>query len=105
VTISVFFLIVMMMSNLINTKASAVIFTPIAAGLARQLGVDPAIFGIAVAFATNSAIVSPIAHPATLLVMGPGHYRFVDFVVAGLPLTILQWLVFSLFGTWYYHLA
>ena len=104
VTISVFFLIVMVVSNLINTKASAVIFTPIAAGLARQLDVDPAIFGIAVAFATNSAIVSPIAHPATLLVLGPGHYRFVDFVNAGLPLTILQWLVFSFFAAWYYHL-
>jgi di/tricarboxylate transporter len=104
VTISVFFLIVMVVSNLINTKASAVIFTPIAAGLARQLGVDPTIFGIAVAFATNSAVVSPIAHPATLLVMGPGHYRFVDFVNAGLPLTILEWLVFSIFAAWYYHL-
>jgi di/tricarboxylate transporter len=34
--------------------------------------------------------------------MGPGHYRFGDFVVAGLPLVILLWLAFSAFVPWYY---
>jgi di/tricarboxylate transporter len=34
--------------------------------------------------------------------MGPGHYRFVDFVVAGLPLVLLLWLAFSMFVPWYY---
>jgi di/tricarboxylate transporter len=34
--------------------------------------------------------------------MGPGHYRFMDFAVAGLPLVILLWLAFSLFVPWYY---
>jgi di/tricarboxylate transporter len=34
--------------------------------------------------------------------MGPGHYRFMDFVVAGLPLVLIVWLAFSLFVPWYY---
>jgi len=102
VALSVTFLFLAVISNLINSKAAAVIFTPIAASIARQVGVDPVIFGIAVAFATNSAMASPVAHPATLLVMGPGHYRFVDFITAGMPLIIIQWLVFSFFMPWYY---
>ncbi|HEY6336771.1 MAG TPA: SLC13 family permease [Alphaproteobacteria bacterium] len=104
-TLSIFFLILAIISNLINSKAAAVIFTPIAASIARQVGIEPVIFGIAVAFATNSAMASPVAHPATLLVMGPGHYRFVDFIIAGLPLIVIQWLVFSFFMAWYYHIA
>lgn len=103
-TLSAIFLIVTLVSNMINVKASAVIFTPIVVGLAREFGVDPMIFAIAVAFAANSAIASPVAHPATLLVMGPGHYRFVDFLTAGLPLTFITWIVFSLFMPWYYAL-
>jgi di/tricarboxylate transporter len=102
--LSFFFLIVMLVSNLINNKASSVIFTPIAVGLGHELGVDPMIFAIAVAFAANSALASPVAHPATLLVMGPGHYRFKDFLIAGIPITIITWIAFTLFVPWYYGL-
>jgi di/tricarboxylate transporter len=94
----------MLVSNLINNKASSVIFTPIAVGLGHELGVDPMIFAIAVAFAANSALASPVAHPATLLVMGPGHYRFKDFLIAGIPITIITWIAFTLFVPWYYGL-
>ncbi|MFI5021479.1 MAG: SLC13 family permease [Alphaproteobacteria bacterium] len=102
--LSLFFLIVMLVSNLINNKASSVIFTPIAVSLGQQLGVDPMVFAIAVAFAANSALASPVAHPATLLVMGPGHYRFKDFLIAGTPITIITWIAFTLFVPWYYGL-
>jgi len=104
VTLSLFFLVVTLVSNLINNKAGSVIFTPIAVSLGRELGVDPMVFAIAVAFAANSALASPVAHPATLLVMGPGHYRFRDFLVAGTPITLLTWLAFTLFVPWYYGL-
>ncbi|HLI13601.1 MAG TPA: SLC13 family permease [Alphaproteobacteria bacterium] len=104
-TLSIFFLIVAVISNLINNKACAVIFTPIAVSLAHQLGQDPIVFAIAVVFATNSALASPVAHPATLLVMGPGHYRFRDFIIAGTPMVILNWVVFSLFVPQYYGLT
>ncbi|MFI4988829.1 MAG: SLC13 family permease, partial [Alphaproteobacteria bacterium] len=57
--LSLFFLIVMAVSNLINNKAGSVIFTPIAVSLGHQLGVDPMVFAIAVAFAANSALASP----------------------------------------------
>ncbi len=45
--------------------------------------------GVAVAMAASASFASPISHPANLLVMGPGGYRFGDYLKLGLPLTIV----------------
>ena len=45
--------------------------------------------GVAVAMAASASFTSPISHPANLLVMGPGGYRFGDYLKLGLPLTIV----------------
>ena len=79
-------------------------FTPIAVGIASNLGVDPTAFVFAVVFGANCSFATPIGYQTNLLVMGPGHYRFADYARAGLPLTILIWLTFSLFAPWYYQL-
>jgi di/tricarboxylate transporter len=46
-----------------------------------------------VAVSASSSFASPLSHPAHLLVMGPGGYRFMDYVKVGLPLTIISLLV------------
>jgi di/tricarboxylate transporter len=46
-----------------------------------------------VAIAASSSFASPLSHPAHLLVMGPGGYRFVDYLKLGVPLTVLALLV------------
>lgn len=102
--LSVFFLTVALFSNAISTKACAVLFTPIAVGIADALAVPVAPFAVAVIFASNCAFASPIGYQTNLLVMGPGHYRFVDFIRAGLPLIFLIWIAFSLFAPIYYGL-
>lgn len=102
--LSVFFLTVALISNAISTKACAVLFTPIAVGIADALAVPVAPFAVAVIFASNCAFASPIGYQTNLLVMGPGHYRFVDFIRAGLPLIFLIWIAFSLFAPVYYGL-
>jgi di/tricarboxylate transporter len=104
VVLSVFFLLTAVMANIISSKACAVLFTPIAIGIAHQMGVDPVIFAVAVVFAANCAFATPVGYQTSLLVMGPGHYRFGDFVRAGAPLVILLWLTFTLFAPWYYGL-
>lgn len=104
VVLSLFFLLVAGLSNLISTKTAAVLFTPIAVDIAHQLGVPSVPFAVAVIFAANCSFASPLGYQTNLLVMGPGHYRFADFFRAGLPLIILLWLVFSLFAPWYYDL-
>jgi di/tricarboxylate transporter len=102
--LSVFFLTVALISNAISTKACAVLFTPIAVGIADALAVLVAPFAVAVIFASNCAFASPIGYQTNLLVMGPGHYRFVDFIRAGLPLIFLIWIAFSLFAPVFYGL-
>lgn len=46
-----------------------------------------------VAMSASSSFASPMSHPAHLLVMGPGGYRFIDYVKIGAPLTIITMLV------------
>ncbi len=104
VVLSAFFLLVGGLANIISTKATAVLFTPIAVGIAREIGVPVEIFAVAVIFAANCSFASPIGYQTNLLVMVPGRYRFMDFVKAGLPLLFIVWLVFSLFAPWYYGL-
>ncbi len=104
VVLSAFFLLVALLSNVLSTKATAVLFTPIAVGVAHAIGAPVEPFAVAVVFAANCSFASPVGYQTNLLVMGPGRYHFVDFVRAGLPLIFLLWIVFSLFGPWYYGL-
>lgn len=105
VTLSAFFLLVAAFTNVISNNATAVLFTPIAINTALSLGVDPLIFVFAVIFAANCSFATPISYQTNLLVMGPGHYRFSDYLRAGTPLIVIEWLVFSLFAPWYYGLS
>ncbi|WP_291720478.1 SLC13 family permease [Magnetospirillum sp. 64-120] len=83
------------LTNVLSNNATAVLFTPIAVGVARQLGVDPALFAITVILAANCSFATPIGYQTNLLVMGAGHYRFVDYVKAGLPMILLMWAAFA----------
>lgn len=104
IVLSAFFLLVAVLANLISTKATAVLFTPIAVSIAQGLDVPPEAFVVAVVFAANCSFASPIGYQTNLLVMAPGNYRFADFVRVGTPLLIIVWLTFSLVAPWYYGL-
>jgi di/tricarboxylate transporter len=100
--LSVLFLMVAALTNVLTNNAAAVLFTPIAVNVATKLDADVFPFALAVAFGASCSFATPIGYQTNLLVMGPGHYRFMDFVLAGTPLLFLVWLVFSLFVPWYY---
>ena len=102
VVLSAFFLLVAVLANIVSTKATAVLFTPIAVDIAHGLGAPVEVFAVAVVFAANCSFASPIGYQTNLLVMVPGRYHFLDFVKAGAPLLVLVWAVFSLFAPWYY---
>ena len=105
VVLSAFFLLVAVFTNVLSNNATAVLFTPIALNVAAELGItDPSIFIYAVIFAANCSFATPMSYQTNLLVMAPGHYKFSDFLRAGLPLIALLWLTFSLFAPWYYGL-
>ena len=51
---------------------------------------------MAMALAAAGGFLSPVAHPANVLIMGPGGYRFSDFLKLGVPLTLLVFVVVML---------
>ncbi|HPC03892.1 MAG TPA: SLC13 family permease [Syntrophales bacterium] len=79
----------MLLSNIINNAATAVLMAPIGITVATGLNVSIDPFLMAVAVGASSAFLTPIGHQSNTLVMGPGGYRFNDYWRMGLPLTIL----------------
>lgn len=93
--VSVLFILIAALTNVLSNNATAILFTPIAIGAANQMGEDPTLFALTVLFAANTSFATPIGYQTNLLVMGPGHYRFADYIRAGSPLVLLMWLVFT----------
>jgi di/tricarboxylate transporter len=62
---------------------------PIGAGLARELGLNPDPFLMAVAVGAGSDFLTPVGHQCNTLVMAPGGYRFADYPRLGIPLSLL----------------
>lgn len=104
VILSGFFLLVALLTNVLSNNATAVLFTPIAVSIALELQVDPMPFLLAVIFGANCSFATPMSYQTNLLVMAPGHYRFIDFVRVGTPLIVIMWVTFTLFVPWYYGL-
>ena len=91
-----FYIFVSITTNFISNNACAVLFTPIAIDIADKLNLDPKVMAIALIFAVNTSFLTPLAYQTNLLVMGPGHYKFIDYVKLGLPLSFICWIVFYL---------
>ncbi len=89
VTLVGLFVLSMVLSNVVNNAAAAVLMAPIAASLARgfDASLDP--FLMVVAVSASCAFLTPIGHQSNTLVMGPGGYRFGDYWKLGLPLSLV----------------
>jgi di/tricarboxylate transporter len=96
VMLSVLYLLTSILTQTISNNATAILLAPIAVQLAVEMGVSPRPFLIAVAFSASAGLMTPYGYQTNLMVMGPGGYRFVDFMRFGAPLTILFWLISSL---------
>jgi di/tricarboxylate transporter len=83
------FMLTAVLSQVISNTATTVLLAPVAIGVAEGLGVSARPLVMAVAMAASAAFVTPVASPVNTLVLGPGGYRFADFVKVGLPLLVL----------------
>ena len=88
-------LLMAILTNIVSNNAAAVIGTPIAVGIAQQLGQPPEAFVLAVLFGANMSYATPMGYQTNLLVMNAGGYTFSDFVRIGVPLSLLMWLSLS----------
>ena len=73
----------------VNNHVAAVLMAPLAIDAALNSGGDPRMFIMAVALGAATGYATPFAHPGNILVMGPGNYRFEDFVRAGVPVALV----------------
>ncbi len=88
------FLTSTLLTQIVSAQVTPLVLAPIAIAAAQRLGVDPRGLALAVALGASTAFLTPIAHPANLLVMGPGGYRFKDYARLGAPVTIILFVIF-----------
>lgn len=81
--------VTMLLSDVINNAATALVMAPLGIAMANSLGVNSDPFLMSVAVGASCAFLTPIGHQCNTLVMGPGGYRFSDYWRMGLPLEII----------------
>jgi di/tricarboxylate transporter len=79
-------LITMTLSDIMNNAATAVVMAPIAVSIANAMHVNVDPFLMTVAVGASCSFLTPISHQNNTLVMGPGGYKFYDFLRLGLPI-------------------
>jgi len=104
-TLAVLLLLALVLTQIIENAAVAVLLAPLAYEMALASGADPRPFFLGMAVCISASFITPIAHESTLLVMGPGRYRFRDYVVIGAPFAIITWLVTTLAVPWLWPLT
>nr|WP_283249002.1 SLC13 family permease [Aeromonas media] len=86
----------------ISNTATAVLMAPIALGTAQQMGVSPYPFAMTIAIAASAAFMTPVSSPVNTLVLGPGNYKFMDFIRVGVPFTVLVMVVSVIAIPWFF---
>jgi di/tricarboxylate transporter len=89
-----------LLTQVMSDAATTVLLGPIAISLAQSLGLPPTPFVVCTALGAVVAFLTPIGHHGNLLILGPGQYRFIDFLRIGLPLTALIALVCAWMARW-----
>ena len=102
--LSIFLLIMTVLTNVVSNNAAAVIGTPIAVATALQLGVNPTPFVLAVLFGANMSFATPFGYQTNLLILSAGAYKFSDFLRVGIPLAFIMWVGFSIVLPLFYSL-
>jgi len=87
-----FFILTVLLTQPMSNVAAALLVLPIAIQSAQNLGANPRTFAMTITIAASCSFITPL-EPASVLVYGPGRYRFVDFIRVGLPLTIVVFII------------
>jgi di/tricarboxylate transporter len=83
------YVVTMVFTEFLSNSAAAALMVPVAFATAADAGVSPKPFVFAVAYAASAGFATPIGYQTHAFILGPGGYRFSDFVRVGLPLDLL----------------
>ena len=89
VTLLLVMIVTMVLTDVMNNAATALVMAPISVGIAGALDANPDTFLMAVAVAASCAFLTPIGHQNNALILGPGGYKFSDYWRMGLPLDVI----------------
>ena len=81
------------LTQFMSNTASAALLCPIGISIAKNIGADPHAVLMAIAVAASCAFATPVGTPPNTLVLGPGGYKFFDYVKAGVPLVVVSFIV------------
>jgi di/tricarboxylate transporter len=87
-----FFVLTVVLTQPMGDQAATVVILPVAIRTAQQLGLNPRPFAIMTALTAGCSLLTPL-EPACLLVYGPGHYKFTDYLKVGIVPAALVYLV------------
>ena len=89
VVTAVLFILSCGLTQFMSNTASAALLCPIGVAISKQLGADPKAVLMAIAVAASCAFATPVGTPPNTLVLGPGGYKFMDYVKAGTGLALV----------------
>jgi len=89
VVLGLVYLMTLLLTEIVTNNAAAALMFPICMSLSQTLGVSPVPFMMVIMVAASCGFATPLGYQTHLMVMGPGGYRFMDFVKVGIPLDIL----------------
>ncbi len=84
-----FFFVSVIISELMSNSGTVALLGPVAISVAAKMGVNPMALLAAVTFGASAAFAMPIGYQTSLMIYGPGGYRFRDFVKMGIALDII----------------
>jgi di/tricarboxylate transporter len=95
ITLSLIFLVTFLSTNVLSSKATAALMSPIVISLANAMQISERPFLVAVMFACSLTFMTPMSYPTNTMVYAPGNYKFNDYLKIGTPLNIIIWLAAS----------
>jgi di/tricarboxylate transporter len=83
------YLTVSVLTEVVTNNAAAIIMVPIVLSMTATAGLNPEPFVFAIMMAASASFATPLGYQTNMMVMGPGNYRFSDFLRVGLPMNVI----------------
>jgi anion transporter len=93
VVMAIVFFVVCGLTQFMSNTASAALLCPIGLSIAAAIGADPKAVLMAICIAASCAFATPVGTPPNTLVLGPGGYKFADYIKPGAGLILVSFIV------------